>query len=97
MSSTCKSNCRSSLVVRLECAAHPWDGRSTTAELEAAGAQRLLAYLASAKTDRLLAGLPGRARRYVRQAVRAYAAVRGKGPSVLPAGVAPAEEGWAEQ
>jgi hypothetical protein len=75
-----------SLVVRLECAAHPSDGRTCRAELEEAAARRLAHLVARRGEKRELDRLVRHAHRYVRDAIRAYVKVRGFGPSVVPGG-----------
>jgi hypothetical protein len=75
-----------SLVVRLECAAHPSDGRTCARELEAAAVRRLEQLVARRGEKPELARLVRRARRHVRYATRAYVKVRGFGVSVLPRG-----------
>ena len=73
-----------SVIVRLECASHPWDGRRTRDELELAAATRLEAALTHGNHRRELTRLMRHARDHVREAVYAYMQVRGRGPCVLP-------------
>jgi hypothetical protein len=75
----------SSVIVRLECAAHPSDDETSTSALETAAVQRLEEMLAkrggrSPEVVRLVR----HAFQHVRAAIRAYVKVRGFGPSVLP-------------
>jgi hypothetical protein len=72
-----------SLVVRLECALYPSDGRSSTEELERAGATRLLDSLLTRERGAIVASLPRRAKGHVRVALLAYVKARGRVPSVL--------------
>jgi hypothetical protein len=72
------------VVVRLECSVYPWDGHSTTEQLEEAAVQRLLDALTRRKRGTIATFLPQRARLYVREAILAYVAVRGDGPCILP-------------
>jgi hypothetical protein len=71
------------LVVRLECAMHPGDGKKKTGALEAEAIARLEASIADGRDARELCRLQSHARHYVGSAIRAYAAVRGFGPSLL--------------
>ena len=73
-----------SLVVRMECAAHP-AVRGTTEELEDAAAARLERMIANGgrANQRELWELEEHACQHLRAATRAYARVRGVGPSVL--------------
>jgi hypothetical protein len=74
----------SSVVVRLECALHPSDGRTSSHALETAAAARLVELLAAGggETPEVIR-LVNHAFGHVRAAVRAYVKVRGFGPSVL--------------
>ena len=78
---------RTSLVVRLECALHPADGRKTNAELEKASVERLEAALQKRRKDtrRLLE----RASTHEELAIGAYLKSRGGRPSVVPQAPAP--------
>ena len=78
-----------SLVVRLECALHPSDGKVSNEELEQASIERLLA---SGLRQGPLGDLEFRAVKHVRCAIRAYAKARGNAPSVLPSAVREADE-----
>jgi hypothetical protein len=73
-----------SLVVRMECAAHPAVG-GTTEQLEAASVARLEKMIAERgrKNQLELFELEEHACQHLRAATRAYARVRGVGPSVL--------------
>jgi hypothetical protein len=75
-----------SLVVRLECAAHPSDGRTCASALEQAAVRRLEHLVARRGETPELDGLVRHAHRHVEGAIRAYVKVRGLGPSVLPCG-----------
>ena len=78
----------SSIIVRLACAAHPGDGRTSTLALETVAALRLAQALAAGGgKNREITRLVDHAFGHVRAAVRAYVKVRGFGPSVLPPGV----------
>jgi hypothetical protein len=79
-----------SLVVRLECALHDWDGRSATPELEERAVARLEAHLRG-PSDPVLAGLSRRAKGYFRQALRAYVALRGRFPRLMLDDAPPSE------
>ena len=75
-----------SLVVRMECAAHP-AVRGTTEQLEDAAAARLERMITKRgnANQRELWELEEHAHQHLRAATRAYVMVRGVGPSVLPA------------
>jgi len=74
-----------SLVVRLECAAHPSDVYVETDALEAAAVKRLEKMLAGDAESRVgFVRLERRAMRHVDAAIKAYVRVRGLEPSVLP-------------
>ncbi len=79
-----------SLVVRLECALHDWDGRSATPELEERAAARLEAHLRGPRAPALV-GLSYRAKGYCRQALQAYVALRGRFPCLVPEDAPPSE------
>ena len=82
--------------MRLECAVHPWDGKSTTAELEQAGARRLVDSRGRRRRGAIIASLPERARMHVREALLAYVEARGDAPSVLPGDLSASEEDAAQ-
>lgn len=77
-----------SLVVRLECASRPGDGKTSTAALEAAAADRLLDMVADDRKKRALARLVGRAMKHYREALKAYAKARRAGPTTTGGEVA---------
>ena len=80
-----------SLVVRLDCAAHPSQGYAPTGELEAAAVQRIEKMLAGRGNPAALLRLERHALEHVEAAITAYIEVRGLGPSVLP--MAPTTQG----
>jgi hypothetical protein len=72
-----------SLIVRLECAAHPSEGQRDASEVETAAVIRLEEMLADGGRKSELLRLGTHAAQHVRAAIRAYVEVRGRGPSVL--------------
>jgi hypothetical protein len=75
------------LVVRIECAQHPSDGRQSDADLEKASAARIEAMLEDKRAQTMLYDLDYRALWHLRAAHKAYVKARGMVPCVLPSGV----------